>query len=1194
MSDNQDIIKCLQINLCRSKFATTQMINFIESKCIKIVFLQEPYVIKNRVLCLSSNYDVFYSGINGWPKSAILLRKSVFSAIGVNSYSNSDITLVNITLNNMKILLISAYMSPSADINISLNSIKEVVKQLKPKYYIIACDSNARSTQWFDNKINNRGLLMSDFVMENKLMIINNNRKTPTFQSHQGKSFIDLTIINENMSEYLNNWNILEIDSQSDHNYITFNLHATIPETKYFLTKKFNTSNADWEGFENLITPIIDELKQTLILIDDKESLNQLIIEFNSKLQFCCQKVLKKIKFNNKRKSNKWWTPELTLQRNNVCKMRRKYQRCQTYNRNRLKLLYQNLDKEYKKLIDETKNKSWNAFLKESSAENPWGLAFKIAKDKLFTPKMSEILDKDGHPIIDEEKIADKFFDAFFPKDDMNEDNSFHTSLRLNSLLESCGTDDSPFSEEEVSFIVNKQNAKQSPGIDGITADIIQKVHEIDKTFLKLLYNKCLMLSCFPYPWKQSVVKVIPKPAKTDYRDPNAYRPISLIPVFGKILEKLLIDRINYFLHINEALNKNQYGFTPQVSTEDALLSLTRFIQNGFDKKGFVIVLSLDINGAFNSCFWPKILNQLRIKRCPNNLLSLVRSYFSERESKLWFLNTERVRQMSAGCPQGSASGPGFWNISIDDIFELSTDNDIVIECFADDTLIKIYDQNIANLETKTNNFLQKLEMWAKNSKLTFNVTKTNCALFTRKLKYTEPNIYFYGQKLNFVKKFKHLGVIIDSKLSWNPHINYIRDKVSRFIFNLLRFSKTNYGIDSKAMNTIYKGAVLPAICYAVPVWVEAIKRKSKMKKLQQLQRQVAIRYTKAYRTVSTNALNIIADFTPIELHLKSIAVIYFLKKGVNHKILEEFFDNTVPDMTTIERPISSYDLLPYNKRIKVKTIERIGMTDICLKVCAVKQNENLGSAVIVKCDGETILQKKYKLSPKSSVFQALLTGISETLELIKRSRYESKVIIVETNSSSVIKAIQQIHSTHQLVNKIHILINEFNEKNNVYLKYCNNMDDVESIAISAAISHNRFSYRLSPMKSIKYLVEQKVIKDWNNSWVQSLTGTHTKNFFPNIEIRKNKDHILEMDFYVTQALTGHGNNNSYLMRFGLRDNNICNNCLTEEDTPYHKLFECLYFSESRDENLIINPNNVFKDFIHFNKFKEFCKIIFN
>jgi hypothetical protein len=456
--------------------------------------------------------------------------------------------------------------------------------------------------------------------------------------------------------------------------------------------------------------------------------------------------------------------------------------------------------------METTRTKSWIKFISESSAENPWSLAYKIAKDKIFAPKLSELLDCDGNPVIEETQIANKLFDFLFPNESTCNESEKQQHIRAQSQGCSYQCDDWPFSQCEVNDVIYYQNPNRAPGEDGITADIIAKTHGINREFLCQLYNKCLSLHYFPKIWKKGIIKIIPKPNKPDYREPDAYRPITLISVLAKVLEKLLTNRITHYLHQNSRISEKQFGFTKQKSTEDAIHSLIKFVKSAYERKGFALIISLDINGAFNSAWWPKIINQLRVKGCPSNLFSIIKSYFSGRESKLWYMNTEVVRQMTVGCPQGSASGPWFWNICIDDIFELSEGNDCNIECFADDTIIKIFAKTIEELEIIANNKLRQVFQWSLDNKLTFNVSKSNCVLFTRNLKYKAPEIAFNGDKLALNSNFKHLGVIIDSKLSWRAHSNHVKSKVLQFTNNLLRFAKTNYGLGSRSIEVILKG----------------------------------------------------------------------------------------------------------------------------------------------------------------------------------------------------------------------------------------------------------------------------------------------------------------------------------------------------------------------------------------------------
>jgi len=103
----------------------------------------------------------------------------------------------------------------------------------------------------------------------------------------------------------------------------------------------------------------------------------------------------------------------------------------------------------------------------------------------------------------------------------------------------------------------------------------------------------------------------------------------------GKVLEKLLIDRINHYVFSNSLLNENQYGFFPQKSTIDAALATKGFIWETLQKKNCVIMVSLDVRGAFDAAWWPSIPSNLHDFCCPKNLYTLSLNYFSDRVATL-------------------------------------------------------------------------------------------------------------------------------------------------------------------------------------------------------------------------------------------------------------------------------------------------------------------------------------------------------------------------------------------------------------------------------------------------------------------------------------------------------------------------------------------------------------------------------
>lgn len=170
-------------------------------------------------------------------------------------------------------------------------------------------------------------------------------------------------------------------------------------------------------------------------------------------------------------------------------------------------------------------------------------------------------------------------------------------------------------------------NPKKAPGPDGFTADICAEAIGLDDGLFLALANKCLELAHFPAPWKEAAVVVLRKPGKTDYSQLKSYRPISLLSIMGKIFEKMMVGRIRF--HILPRSNPRQYGFVPQRCTEDSLYDLVQHIKDRITQKEICVLVSLDIEGAFDSAWWPAIRNGLVEKECPWNLRALVGNYLA-------------------------------------------------------------------------------------------------------------------------------------------------------------------------------------------------------------------------------------------------------------------------------------------------------------------------------------------------------------------------------------------------------------------------------------------------------------------------------------------------------------------------------------------------------------------------------------
>jgi len=199
--------------------------------------------------------------------------------------------------------------------------------------------------------------------------------------------------------------------------------------------------------------------------------------------------------------------------------------------------------------------------------------------------------------------------------------------------------------------VIKKFNSKKAPAEDGLTSEIIVHAFRSFPSFLTEVYNKCLKEGCFPKQWKRSSIVPIIKQGKEDIRDASKYRPINLLNVAGKVLDKLMINRILHHVHSNAGLNSNQYGFVPQSGTVEAAMAVKEFIGETLNHKNCISVVNLDVRGAFHAAWWPSILLNLKELKCPKNLFNLSRSYFSNRTASLCGNTLKLEKPVTMGSP---------------------------------------------------------------------------------------------------------------------------------------------------------------------------------------------------------------------------------------------------------------------------------------------------------------------------------------------------------------------------------------------------------------------------------------------------------------------------------------------------------------------------------------------------------------
>ena len=303
-------------------------------------------------------------------------------------------------------------------------------------------------------------------------------------------------------------------------------------------------------------------------------------------------------------------------------------------------------------------------------------------------------------------------------------------------------------SKHEVDKFIRNLDDKKCPAPDGIDGVIVKRLYRGLPIFWLSLFNKCFLRGCFPKEWEKARVIAIPKSDATKLHSVQGHRGISLLSIPGKYLEKLVIERLNYFVESSGQLPPQQYGFTAGRSTSDAIKVVSEFVHQSRKLGQKCCLLALDIAGAFDNAWHPGILARLWKLKCPSNNYSIVRDFLRERAAQVTLSNSVSSKRVTKSCSQGSVSGPTLWNVIINDLIALlSNASNIRMVVFADDIMIMIHGLSPSAILTTLQSTLQTIEDWCKEYRLEF--SKGKSALMPMLIRNREavayPGIFFSG-----------------------------------------------------------------------------------------------------------------------------------------------------------------------------------------------------------------------------------------------------------------------------------------------------------------------------------------------------------------------------------------------------------------------------------------------------------------
>ena len=407
------------------------------------------------------------------------------------------------------------------------------------------------------------------------------------------------------------------------------------------------------------------------------------------------------------------------------------------------------------------------------------------------------------------------------------------------------------FSETDILPIINSQDSNKAHGHDMISIRMLKLCGEAICRPLNIIFKTCLNTGKFPSEWKKG--NVVPIHKKDDKQNVKNYRPVSLLPICGKIFERLIYNVMYDFLTENDLLSPNQSGFRSGDSCINQLLSINHEILNAFDKGLEVRGIFLDISKAFDKVWHDGLIFKLRQNGISGDIINILQDFLRNRKQRV-VLNGQcsSWADVNAGVPQGSILGPLLFLIYINDLSD-----GLKSECklFADDTSLFSVVNDINTSASDLNEDLEKIGNWAFKWKMNFNPDPNKQAqeiIFSRKKTASlHPVVYFDNKPVKSSQIHKHLGMILDSNLSYEHHIKSILNKVNKAIGLLRKFQLI---LPRHSLITIYKAFIRPHLDYGDVIYDRAF-NESFHQRLESIQYNAAIAITGTIRGTSSEKL---------------------------------------------------------------------------------------------------------------------------------------------------------------------------------------------------------------------------------------------------------------------------------------------------------------------------------------------------
>lgn len=962
--------------------------------------------------------------------------------IGINTVCSAPISLFSY-YDNHRINKLSA---------IQLNFIIDRGKH-KP---IIMGDFNTKSFLWDSNRklVSNdhRAKKLIDFLDESEMVLLNDGSTTrisPIF--NQKNSALDLTLVHKDLHLKFK-WSVADSEYGSDHLPV---LLSPVKKDNFTAHKRiiWDLKTTDWVLFNEVCN---------LNLITETENVDVMDEIINKQIIKGLEASTKFFKFpNNKKRSPPWWDDELRNLKKEKIKLLKKYVKNQT-KENLIKL--KKFNALFRKNLRKKKQDSWENYINDINGEielkDLWNRVRKVNGENV-SKHIRNLVNENGQIVEDKKIIADmlgKHYESISSTESLDE----NEMKRYNDLKEKTSnlrtTNDFIKLNEDFSIhelkVALKNAHDSAPGPDGLKYKIYKNLSSKNQKHLLNFYNQIWTCGCRPKSWNFSTI--IPIKKIRNAVKPDNTRPINLINDITKLMDKMVNARLINTLEANNILDKTQFGFRQNKQCLDSVMKINNDVLEARRSRSHAQLVSFDIKKAFDTTWPDSVIWKLHSNKIGGNLLIYLKNFLGRRFFTVFNNSTSsQIFKTDVGVPQGSPLSSTLFLIAFQHILDAlkPASEDLNFSAYADDLVIYVTGKdNLKNQETiqKSINDIAEaglavgLHLSEEKTKSLHMCTKINCLV---------PDNYINGKSITKVDNLKILGLIFQKNFSFNNHVNYVCNKLSKDIQVIKVLSSSRYGVRQDILRSIIVALSISKVRYCLEIYGHTNKHNKKKinTKLNHLKRLML----NAFVSTPITTLDVLSGIDNIhDLILKTnlLAGARF-KSPTNQTYLNIISNNKhinmvhinfsdlniinttiVKNLTMVSPQISLQNqifLNIYNKKkediipsmVNPLLTDFIREQNIVLSVYTdgSKINDSVSYAVI--CDRSVV--ETDKLHPMTSIYTAEAFALLKAVEFINSVPFGGKKAIL-TDSRSVL---EELDSTNSKKSEITNLIkNSLNE----------------------------------------------------------------------------------------------------------------------------------------------------------------------